>query len=331
MRLYLRSSAVISPQERADRPQPLTGDDNVRAHEPDYGTYIARSSLRRMDRASRFGLYAAYAATDELVRPELDGIVMGIGQSFSGSDAKMLRTLKQHDEGMSNPTTFMNSLLSTAGGHVALQFGCSGYNNTFTQRGFTFESALLDVVGRLAENPGEQYLVTGVDSYCDDYPLLADTYGHVSAAMKIRRQVGEGAAAFVVTARPHPDDLAYIEKLGTCFLAHGNAPLLRALREAIPVGESPDLVLSGRPRLGEASATYDAVYGALPRGVPVVHYKEFCGEYMTASAYGLHLAGGLLAGETQLPDPGPPPRSVLLINSFGEHYFSLIYLKTNRS
>jgi hypothetical protein len=283
-----------------------------------------------MDRMSRYGLYVAGECLAADPEQPIDGIIVGVGQTFAENPAKMLTDIVRNDEGLINPTSFMNSLLSTAAGQMALHWKCSGYTNTYTQRGFSFESALLDANVRLSENPTEHYLVAGIDIFNEDYLELATTYGHIgSVAPHVDRQVGEGASGFLVSGRASSRSIAAVTGIETLFLGadprYAGTALKRCLdEEGWPL---PDLVVSGQPRNQEAAAAYAALWSVLPPELPRVDYKPWSGEYPTAAGFGTWVATAILNGELATDAVPPSPERILVINSYGERYFSFLYLQ----
>ena len=65
------------------------------------------------------------------------------------SSAKMVDS----NESALNPTPFIQSTHNTIGSQIALLLQCQGYNQTYTQRAFSFENVLLDAILELKENP----------------------------------------------------------------------------------------------------------------------------------------------------------------------------------
>jgi 3-oxoacyl-[acyl-carrier-protein] synthase II len=330
MPIYIEAHALISGQEDPRRPQTLGADTVAAAVDPDFERHIPKRSLRRMDRMSRYGLYVAGECLAADPEPPIDGVIVGVGQTFAENPAKMLTDIVRNDEGLINPTSFMNSLLSTAAGQMALHWQCSGYTNTYTQRGFSFESALLDASVRLDERPTERYLVAGIDIFNEDYLELATTYGHIgSVASSVGRQIGEGASGFLVSGRPSSRSRAQVTAIETLFLgaepSYAGAALQRFQGEqGLP---QPDLVVSGQPRNQEAAAAYAALWSVLPADLPRLDYKIWSGEYPTAAGFGTWVATAILNGELATDATTPSPERILVINSYGERYFSFLYLQ----
>ncbi|MEM9258530.1 MAG: beta-ketoacyl synthase N-terminal-like domain-containing protein, partial [Bacteroidota bacterium] len=230
--------------------------------EPDYTRYIPKRQLRRLDRASKFALHTTYAALERAGCETVDGVVLGVGQTISETVDGMLRKLISHREEQTNPTSFMNSLLSTAAGQIALKLSCSGYTNTHTQRGFTVEAALLDASLQLHGNTGANFIVGGVGEIHPSYNGLAGNYGHIGAMLSagVDGPVGEGAAIFVVSGKPNPTTKACLKEVYTVYLTDETARTSssRELQDLLFTDALPEvnLVISGRPAGSEAQGIY---------------------------------------------------------------------------
>jgi hypothetical protein len=279
-----------------------------------------------MDRHTRFALHTTYAALENAGASSADGVILGVGQTTSETVDEMLRKMVTHQEGLTNPTVFMNSLLSTAAGQIALQLACGGYTNTHSQRGFSVEGALMDASLQLNQQPELSFVVGGLDVTHDSYHGLFTAYGHLSTSNKtnVQRKIGEGAAVFVVTGQPTDRSIACIRNVYTAYLPKTSEGAIatdpgQALFAADP--PSVDLILSGRPTGNEAQHTYDRLLDSYSDKVPIVNYKPDTGEFPTASAHGLHIAiQQLINGENQGADNQID--RILVINNYGEHYYS---------
>lgn len=297
--------------------------------EPDYTRFLAKNKLRRLDRLSRFALHTTYAALAEAEQEEVNGVIMGVGQTTSKTLDTMLRKMIVQQEGLTNPTSFMNSLLSTAAGQIALQLSCSGYTNTHTQRGFSVESALLDASLQLRDNPDSNIVVGGLDVTHESYAELSQNYGHLGVDNRsgIDRPVGEGAATFVVSGRPDASTKACIREIYTAFLTeeavstNSSLDIQRTLFDGLP--PAVDLIVSGRPAGNEAQRAYDQILAAYDQGIPIMTYKEKTGEFPTASAHGLYLAVQEI-DKNRSDTSSTAVNRILVVNNYGERYLSAL-------
>jgi len=321
--LYINGAARIGPAISMDIVK-----DVVQLDEPDYTQYIEKRKLRRMDRLSRFALHTTYAALEEAKEENIDGVILGVGQTVSHITDGMIRKMIFQEEGLTNPTSFMNSLLSTAAGQIALQLTCNGYTNTHTQRGFSTESALLDAALQLQAAPNKSFIVGGLDVVGQEpYAGLSEKYGHLAStpSAKVKRSIGEGAATFLVSGQATAQTQACLRDIYTLFLTDlalqewSDKELQETLFGGLP--PSIDLILSGRPAGNETQSTYDAILTAFSPDIPVVDYKANTGEFPTAAAHGLYLAVQKLT-EAKVASSLTHPKNVLVINNYGEKYLS---------
>lgn len=69
----------------------------------------------------------------------------------------------QQDEKHLTPTFFMQGTYNALAGLIALTLKCNGYNNTYVNKGFSFETALHDAIMQLNENHKKNFLVGSYD------------------------------------------------------------------------------------------------------------------------------------------------------------------------
>lgn len=262
MTIYIRSTACISPKN--------TG-------EPDYKEFIDPKALRRMSRIIRMGVAAARACLQEAALAMPDAIVTGTGYGCLEDTELFLASMIRRNEDTLQPATFIQSTHNTVGAQIALVLQCTGYNNTFVHRGFSFESALLDAMLLLKEGEASTVLAGGVDELTDDsYAILSrfGLYRHAAA--------GEGTAFFLLTNQPSGKDYAKLEGMTTIYKPAGREETEREihafLKEHAVDPASIGLVIGDE---------------ILP-GIPAAPYKLQCGEYPTSTAYALWLAAQYL-------------------------------------
>ncbi|MCB0651661.1 MAG: hypothetical protein KDC85_10335 [Saprospiraceae bacterium] len=348
MLAYINGVDCISAQLENNTLVPLEkGQVCVTAHEPLYTEFIPSGKIRRMDKLSKMGLYSSKVCMKDAGVEEVDGIVVGVGQTFSDNPAVILEKLIDNDEGLINPGMFMNSLLSSASGQIALELKCYGYNNTLTQRGFSFESALLDGIMQMEIGECENILVGGLDVVTDTYLELAHEYGYVNSSgfdsgayfsnEDNERTVGEGSGFFMLSSHPNQQSYAALKGLKCLYLPEPGRQLTDKLaaflQENHIVNTNIDLVLSGKGFDHLFEEPYLKTEENLFRGVPHLYFKRYCGEYPTATTFGLWMGAQILKNQA-LPENDPVNATVkgnietiLLINSFAGNYFTFLLLQ----
>jgi len=276
--IYIRSAAGIIPREG----EPGRG-------EPDYRVLLDPKLLRRMSRIIRMGAAAALTCLREAGIAIPDAIVTGTAYGCLEDTGLFLNSMIERNEAMLQPAAFIQSTHNTVGAQIALLLGCTGYNNTFVHRGFSFESALLDAALLLAEKEAATVLVGGVDEITETSRALLTRCG-----LYRRTIAGEGATFFLLTCQPSGNDLARLEGFET-FYRPGSAVVDAAVADAAVVEQRLMSFLSSRGLTpGDVgliiTGNKEDLISSLFPGKPNLIYKELCGEYPTSTSFALWLA-----------------------------------------
>jgi len=307
MKIYIRAIASISPvpggtpvqqgpEVSATDLAPAPGN-RLAAIEPDYSVYIDAKSIRRMSRIVKMGVAAAFQCLKEAEVTVPDAIITGTAYGCLGdTDIFLSRLIEQQEEALS-PTAFIQSTHNTVGAQIALMLQCTGYNNTFVHRGFSFESALLDAMMLLQEREAKTVLTGGLDEITDASHAVLERFG----LFKAGAVDGEGSTFFLLASEPSANDRAILEGLDTFYKPATTADVEnkidRFLSAHALTRTDIDLVLTG------------------------ADYKHLCGDYPTASAFGLAMAVGALNGA------GTGKRKRILIhNSYLNIHHSLLLI-----
>ena len=295
MNIYIRSAACIAPTTSIGAtdlpPVAKPGGDGAGAAspiaepagnrlaciEPDYKGLIDAKALRRMSRIIRMGVAAAQSCLVEANLPMPDAIVTGTGYGCLEDTGVFLANMITRKEEALQPATFIQSTHNTVGAQIALIMQCTGYNNTFVHRGFSFENAVLDAILLLQEGEATTVLAGGVDELTDASFAILSRFGLYRHAL-----AGEGAAFFALASRPTVHDYAKLEGMVTFYKPESREEIVREIREFLQE-QAVD------------PASVDLVIGdeILP-GIPTQPYKTQCGEYPTSTAYALWLAARLI-------------------------------------
>ncbi|HEY4288584.1 MAG TPA: beta-ketoacyl synthase chain length factor [Puia sp.] len=258
MKTYIRAIASISPASG----WPGAGN-RLKAIEPDYSAYIDAKSIRRMSRIVKMGVAAAFQCLREAEVAVPDAIVTGTAYGCLGdTDIFLSRLIEQQEEALS-PTAFIQSTHNTVGAQIALMLQCTGYNNTFVHRGFSFESALLDAMMLLQEGDAKTVLAGGLDEVTDASHAILERFG----LYRKGAADGEGATFFLLTSEPSGKDHAILEGLDTFY--------------------RPEDV---EDKIDRFLAAHSLTRGDVDILLTGADYKHLCGDYPTASAFGLAMA-----------------------------------------
>jgi hypothetical protein len=196
------------------------------------------------------------------------------------------------DENSPMPSRFPGSVHNSPAAQIAIDLGARAMNSAPTAGEISFEAALWTGLTQLAAGEADTALVGAVDEL-NKYPLsLGQRWGFWTA----QTLPGEGA----MVASLARADTAAVRLAGVTMARLGRYRRpFDAEREADWIAESADLasvdvVLSGAKGWPSLEANYAAVAAALSRraGRTLEHqtYKQLCGEFHSASAFGFAVA-----------------------------------------
>jgi hypothetical protein len=220
------------------------------------------------------------------------------------------------EEGALNPTLFIQSTYNSPNGWIAMQSNCTGYNQTYVHRGCSFELAVQDarmmaaeagtplriLTGCYDEMTEEYYLIRGKRDYWKKVPVPseklldhADTPGTIG---------GEGSAFFVLSSEPGAAKAAILDMR---IVYTASAEALQACVSAVIADAGLhagdiSLVLSGLNGDARQTGLYEGALALFPDEITVAGFKHLCGEYDTASGFGLWLANDILLRKEVPPD-----------------------------
>lgn len=162
---------------------------------------------RRMSRVMKMGTTTALEAMLEFdVYGQVDAIVTATGLGCIADSEKFLLNLLTSNEQMLNPTPFIQSTFNTIGAQIALIKSLHCYNNTFTHRYSSFESALLDATLCLSGGRAKAVLVGVFDESTPTVEIVLQRLNVLK-----HKRLGEGALFFVLTAECLECSVAEIE------------------------------------------------------------------------------------------------------------------------
>jgi len=340
---------AVSPQQIWNKEMLLShphdyAGDRLSCIEPDYTRYIDPKYLRRMSRILKMGAAASAMALQEAGVKIPDGIITGTGYGCLEDTETFLCKMIELREQALNPTPFIQSTHNTIGSQIALLLTCQGYNQTYTQEGFSFESALLDAMMALNENPDQILLTGGVDEITDASHKIQERFGIFRKTSASSLDLfnssskgtlhGEGAFYFALSGKKGKETLASIDSM-TTFYNPSREELIAGIHEFIQSAslttEDIDLVLMGKCGDADLDQATENISKQSFGSTPVGLFKHLCGEYPTASAFALWLGSRII--QTQQIPPAVlnrsirPLRNVLIYNPYFSHYHPLILLR----
>lgn len=292
MQLVINGLGVISsigsftghnwPQEKA-----VQAEHEKRCVDPDFKEFIPAAKLRRMSTILRRGGASAKMALNDAGIETPDAITVGTGLGCLEDTVKFMEKMDENKEQFLNPSPFIQSTHNAVSGQIALLLQCHGHNFTFVHGGHSFECALLDAQLFIEENPGSQVLCGGIDEI---NPSFYDRMKKRGRYWKDEKHLdlpipGEGAIFFVLSDRPGENCYGKLEGLKTTFTPAQSLETHKFISEFLHETQAYpgkiDYLLSGE------IVKNDVVNPFAHECSIVENYKYFCGEYHTASAFGL--------------------------------------------
>ncbi|WP_179021035.1 beta-ketoacyl synthase chain length factor [Winogradskyella forsetii] len=311
-KVYINSVCSISSQKTFDNSVFL---DDIIFHEenvipsvnPNYRDFIPPAESRRMAKGVKMGVAASKIALKEADLETVDAIITGTGMGCQRDSEKFLSALIDNDEQFLTPTSFIQSTHNTVGGQIALSLQCKGYNFTYVHSSISFESAVLDAKLMLENDEVNHILVGGVDEIGDYTATLHKLINHIKAEKIGSKELlqsktagtisSEGGNFFVLSNEKQTSSYAEIVALET-YNTLGDSKITELAKTFLKENnldiEAVDLVVLGN----NGDVTYDGFYNELSSGIfkntQQVYYKHLCGEFMTASSFGVWLASKIL-------------------------------------
>jgi 3-oxoacyl-(acyl-carrier-protein) synthase len=252
---------------------------------------LTANQRRRLCRMAQMALIAARRSHSPDPAQRL-AVVMATGLGCLEEGAVFIENMIAKDERAPMPSRFPGSVHNAPAAQIAMDFGAHAMNAAPTSGETSFENALWLGRTQLVTDLADIALVGAVDEL-NKYPL---SIGKRWGFWNEHTLPGEGAmVASLARAETAASRLAVVT---TVRLGRYRRPF-DAEREADWIAESVDLaavdvVLSGAKGWPALDAPYAAVMSALSRrvGRNLRHdtYKQTCGEFHSASAFGFSVA-----------------------------------------
>jgi len=315
------------------------------AVKPDYSKFIAPAAGRRMAGGVKNGIAASAMALEEAGLKAVDAIITGTGMGCNIDSQKFLQAVIDNNEEFLTPTSFIQSTHNTVGAQIALELQSKVYNFVYVNGAVSFESAIIDAKLQIEEGEASNILVGGIEELADNrnkfLELSGDIKAKADAPYTILGSQSKGAvfsegAVFMVLCDTAQEstyaeikDVAIYNILGRDAVHDKLELFLKSNNLSLP---DIDAVVLGN----NGDVEYDDYYNSLAanyiKDVPLLYYKHLCGEYNTASSFGLWMAANILKLQ-QIPDvlkmnaiEKTSYNTVLLYNQYKgkDHSFTLI-------
>jgi 3-oxoacyl-(acyl-carrier-protein) synthase len=309
----------------------------------DYTKFFDAGSVRRMGRLMKYGTAAGLIALNDAGIKVPGAISTGTALGLPEISQKFLRSMIEVEETTVSPTAFIQSTHNTVSSNIALLCGCHAHNNTFSHKGFSFESALMDAL--LLSKEGVDNILVGAYDEVSDYKYAAlkrsgelrpepcsnlDIYGEKGHGI----MAGEGAAFFVLAKEKIAN--TYGEFLGSnTFYKPENSDAvldeIHAFLNARDLGIADvDVLITGVNGERENDALMADVQSDFFDNTTVVAFKHLCGEYMTSSAFAFWLASRIMKAQSipeslVLSQGTGYPKNILLYNSHKANHSLMLF------
>ena len=350
---YINGIGIVSPQKTFDNkeflPAIIAYHNNVLSSVvPDFKEYISPIQLRRLSRMLRIGLTAATICTRDSGVTKPDGIITATGYGFLNDTAKFVSEMLDQNEKHLTPTFFMQGTYNALSGLVALTLKCNGYNNTYVNKGFSFETALHDAMMQLNEGELKTFLVGGYDEadevqykvnsrvghYKNDHINSLELFEHESKGSL----QGEGAVFFLLDSARGENCWCILKGVKMLFKPDSSEMVLEELRSFLSSNDISFADISIFINGVSGDVVNDKLLSALAgkqfQQIPEIRFKHLCGEYCTASSFGLWVGASMLKKQ-QIPsilqfNNAPAPSfisNILLVNQYMGRNYSFMLLQ----
>lgn len=311
-----------------------------------YRDYINPVLSRRLSRIIKMGITSALISLKEAGIDNPGAIITGTGLGCVEDTEKFLMTMLDNNETLMNPTNFMQSTYNTISSQIAIILKCFNYNSTYVHRGFSFESALTDALDLIHRGEADSALVGGIDEFTENHfrvtSLLGEWRQQAENNLDLLKTSGKGTipgeGSVFVTLTDDRMASSYARLLGikTIYKPKTTQNLVDAIHALL--GENHlaatdiDLLMAGLNGDVSGDAFYHQIMDSVFPQTPVTGFKNLCGEYHTASAFGLWLVSNILKHQI-IPEvclckgnPADNIRHILLYNHFAGQQHSLMLL-----
>ncbi len=345
--MFIKKAVAISPQETFNNnffekgAQKKEGT-KFSAIEPHYEDFIPAKQLRRMGKALKMSVSSFTQLKNNATN--FDAII--IGTAFGGMEGSInfIDQIINYDEGLLTPAGFINSTPNAIAGYLAQKTKSTGYNNTHTNEGLSFEGAITDLkllflnkeiktalLGAIEEissyNFNLEYaegLIKKDNEVNSDNLLKSNSPGSVS---------GEGATMFLVEDSPE-NAIAEIAEHYTISYPNENelVATLDILLKKLQLSISDiDTLISGRSGDVRHDHWCKLVEEKLP-DANIYTFKNLVGDYPTATAFATWLSCQILQ-EKNIPKEAiykktsRKSQNILIYNQYKGRQHSFILMR----
>ena len=321
---------------------------NSDPQEADYSKYINPMAARRMGKLFKRAIATAVDVMDKGKMKQVDAIITGTGLGCIEHTEKFLNAMLDNDEECLPPTHFMQSTHNTIGSQIALHLKCHGYNCTYSHRGTSFDSSLLDALSQMHLGEIHSAMVCGHEEMTPDYFKMLGKIGYWKDGQidekTLRRHDSVGSFSgscsvnLLLSDTANDETMCAVQSMDLLY-----KPSQQQLQETMRQNlaqlnisfEDISAVVMGLNGDKENDEVYlDFARQHCPH-TPIVWYKHIFGESYCASAFGVYAAAVMLqrhcipahliysSAKTDIT-----PKYILVYNHFQNKDHSLILLSS---
>lgn len=263
----------------------------VRAQEPDSKEFILPAEARRMSRILKRAICTSISALNRSGIKHPDAIISGTGMGCFENTEKFLVDISKFGENCLKPTLFMQSTHNTISSLIAIVLKCHGYNNTYSHKEISFDTALLDGWMQILTGSIKTALVGSHDEVTPFLSLVvSQTHPHYNL-------ISEASVETVLASSCEyfAEDGAKVNPL--CELVSVDIlyqPSMQELVDTIGTVSKDSMLLLGL----NGNLANDAIYRKMLEQVDaeptVLKYKHLFGDNYSSSAIGFYAAATML-------------------------------------
>jgi 3-oxoacyl-(acyl-carrier-protein) synthase len=355
MSIYIRAVGNISIQDTLGKPSLeqaiVYAEPYVRCIEPDFKSYLNPMMMRRMSRIIKRAVVSSMVCLQEGGIEQPEAIISGTGLGCIEDTERFLSAIIDNDEKFLQPTYFIQSTHNTISSQIAIFLKCHSYNNTYTHRGISFETALMDAFVLFKTRRIHTALVGGHDEMTPLYFVQLQklhfwkeqvhnslTICTDSDSQTVGALAGEGSICFLMSDEENDRNYAEIKDMQLFYNIKGTEALLQQTEQFLNRNKlnssDIDVFLCGNSGDCLTDPLYHEIYCKQFAHSNYASYKNLCGEFFTAPAFGLWSAASILKNG-KVPDiqrlnnvQTAKIKHLLLFNHYKNKNYSLILLSS---
>lgn len=351
--VYIQGSGIVSPQNSVNM-QTLPDEigefssNHLRCIEPNAKGFISPIAVRRMSSVIKRAIVAAKICIAESNIEKPDAIISGTGLGCMEDTEKFLKAMIDNKEKFLQPTAFIQSTHNTVSSQIAIALKCHGYNSTYVNRGFSFESSLLDGMMLIEDKQAKNVMIGSYDEMTPSYYQLLSRIDYWKKEQLKNTELlnhsnskgtiaGEGCVYFMLSSEKKKQSYAKLLDMEMIYKPASSGDLQNQIASFLKRNEIKrseiDLLISGINGDSNLDAGYQEVHKSFD--TDIAYYKHLSGDYYTASSFGLW-AGTQILKNHKVPDymylrkKGDQQNisTILLFNNYRGANLSLILLRS---